>query len=430
MPAKYEQQTSKSKEFHYRARKVLPAGVSYFIRFFEPYPFYVNWAQGSKLKDVDGNEYTDFWMGHYTHILGHSPQNVIAAVSEQIQHGTHYGVSHELEVMLAEKIVTMVPCADMVRFCNSGTESSMYAVRLARSFTGKNGIVKFEGGWHGGYDPLHKAVKPPFEMSASSGLVDEALKDTIIVPYNDLNGVIRKTDDHEIAAILIEPVLGAGGCIPANREFLKGLREFCDDRQILLIFDEIITGFRLAPGGGQEYYGVIPDIAIFGKILGGGFPIGAVTGKREIMERMDPMLFERPSFSFQGGTFTGNPTSLVAGLEVLKSLEDGQIIHDLNRRGERLRKDLQEVFSSSTIDVNVTNAGSLFCTHFTAEPVNDVHAVFRADRRRLLDYHLKLIEKGIFFLPTHSGALSTVHSEEELQHLLVESEKYVKSLKS
>jgi glutamate-1-semialdehyde 2,1-aminomutase len=428
VPTKYEQQTSKSKKLHLRARNVLPAGVSYFIRYFEPYPFYVNWAQGSQLKDVDGNEYTDFWIGHFTHILGHSPPNVIAAVSKQIQHGTHYGVSHELEVMLAEKIVKMVPCADMVRFCNSGTESSMYAVRLARSFTGKNGIVKFEGGWHGGYDALHKAVKPPFDVSASSGLVDEALKDTIIAPFNDLNGMIRRIKDHEIAAILIEPVLGAGGCIPAKREFLKGLREFCDDRNVLLIFDEIITGFRLAPGGGQEYYGVIPDMAIFGKILGGGFPIGAVTGKREIMDRMNPTLFERPGFSFQGGTFTGNPTSLVAGLEVLKSLEDGQIIHRLNHRGEKLRTDLQEVFSSSTVDVNVTNAGSLFCTHFTDEAVNDVHAVFRADRRRLLDYHLKLIEKGIFFLPTHSGALCAAHSEEELQQLLVESEKYVKSL--
>ena len=428
MPTKYEQQTSKSKKLYLRARNVLPAGVSYFIRYFEPYPFYVNWAQGSQLKDVDGNDYTDFWIGHFTHILGHSPSNVIAAVSKQIQHGTHYGVSHELEVMLAEKIVKMVPCADMVRFCNSGTESSMYAVRLARSFTGKNGIVKFEGGWHGGYDALHKAVKPPFDMSASSGLVDEALKDTIIAPFNDLNGMIRRIKDHEIAAILIEPVLGAGGCIPANREFLKSLREFCDDRNVLLIFDEIITGFRLAPGGGQEYYNVIPDIAIFGKILGGGFPIGAITGKREIMDRMNPILFERPDFSFQGGTFTGNPTSLVAGLEVLKSLEDGQIIHRLNHRGEKLCNDLQEVFSSSTIDVNVTNAGSMFCTHFTDEAVNDVHAAFRADRRRLLDYHLKLIEKGIFFLPTHSGALCAAHSEEELQQLLVESEKYVKSL--
>lgn len=430
MPAKYIQQTSKSKELYLRAKKVLPAGVSYFIRYFEPYPFYVNWAKGSKLKDVDGNNYTDFWMGHYTHILGHSPQKIVKAVCAQIHHGTHYGVSHELEVALAEKVVKMVPCADMVRFCNSGTEASMYTVRLARTFSEKSKIVKFEGGWHGGYDALHLAVKPPFEIPASNGLSDKLLKDTIIAPFNDLEGAKRKMEGEEIAAVLIEPVLGAGGCIPAEPEFLKGLREFCDDKSILLIFDEIITGFRLAPGGGQEYYGVIPDVAIFGKVMGGGFPIGAIAGRREIMERMDPMIFERPKSSFQGGTFTGNPITLVAGLEVLKILEDGRIIHRLNQRGGKLQEDLQEIFSSSEVKARVNHAGSLFCTHFIDEEVRNVHIVYRADRRKLLDFHLKLIENGIFFLPTHSGALSTAHSEEEIQELLTESEKFVRSLKT
>ncbi|MCD6431817.1 aspartate aminotransferase family protein [Candidatus Bathyarchaeota archaeon] len=422
----YVSKTSKSKALYERAKKVLPAGVSYAIRYFEPYPFYTARAEGSKLFDVDGNEYVDFWLGHTALILGHSPPAVVEAVRKQLERGTHFGTSHELEVKLAEKIVKMVPSAEMVRFTNSGTEANMYATRLARAYTGKNKIAKFEGGWHGGYDALHKGVRYPFDIPESAGLTEGALRDTIVLPFNDLEGVEEKLKNERVASIVIEPVLGAGGGIPAEREFLKGLREFCDENDILLIFDEVITGFRLAPGGGQEYYNVIPDITVFGKILGGGFPIGAFCGRRDIMERINNLIYERPHYSFHGGTFAANPMSMTAGLATLEILEDGTLINRLNTLGEKIREKLREIFEAKGVDVQVTGAGSLFQTHFTRETVKDARAAFNADRKKLVDYHLSLISNGVFFLPTHVGALSTAHSESDIEKLFSETENYVK----
>ena len=225
---------------------------------------------------------------------------------------------------------------------------------------------------------------------------------------------------------MIEPVLGAGGGIPAEKEFLKGLRELCNERGILLIFDEVITGFRLAPGGGQQYYGVTPDITVFGKILGGGFPIGAFCGRREIMERIDTLVYRRPYYSFHGGTFAANPISMTAGLATLKVLEDGQLINKLNNVGGKIRENLKEIFEANEMKVQVTGAGSLFNTHFTKEEVKDTRAASKADKKKQVDYHLNLIANGVFLLPTHTGALSTVHSETDIKKLLLETEKYAK----
>ena len=424
MLKEYVSKTSKSKALYERAKKVLPAGVSYGIRYFEPYPFYTAKANGSKLYDVDGNEYIDFWLGHTALILGHSPPAVVNAVKRQIENGTHYGTSHELEIELAEQIVKMVSGAEMVRFTNSGTEANMYATHLARAYSGRSKVAKFEGGWHGGYDALHVGVHYPFNIPESAGLTAGALQDTILLPFNDLEGVKEKLKDEKVASIVIEPVLGAGGGIPVEKEFLKGLRDFCDEKEILLIFDEVITGFRLAPGGAQQYYGVAPDITVFGKILGGGFPIGAFCGCRKIMERLDSLLHKRPHYSFHGGTFAANPITMTAGLVTLKILEDGQLISKLNMIGDKIREQLREIFEGNGVDVQVTGAGSIFNTHFTKEKVRDANATFRADRKRLVDYNLKLIENGVFFLPTHTGALSTAHSKADLEKLLSETEKY------
>ena len=429
MVESYISKTSKSKILYERAKKVLPAGVSYAIRYFEPYPFYTARAKGSKLFDVDGNEYVDFWLGHTALILGHCPPVVVDAVKKQLERGTHFGTSHELEVELAEQVVKMVPSADMIRFTNSGTEANMYATRLARAYTGRNKIAKFEGGWHGGYDALHKGVRYPFNVRESAGLTDGVLKDTILLPFNDLEGVKKRLENENVASIIIEPVLGAGGGIPAEKEFLKGLREFCNENDILLIFDEVITGFRLAPGGGQQYYNVTPDITVFGKILGGGFPIGAFCGKKEIMERVDNLIYKRPYYSFHGGTFSANPISMTAGLATLKTLEDGKLINDLNNVGEKVREQLRDIFEKENVNVQVTGAGSLFNVHFTKEEVKDAAAAFKADRKKLIDYHLNLIANGVFFLPTHNGALSTAHSEEDLERLFRETENYAKKVK-
>jgi glutamate-1-semialdehyde 2,1-aminomutase len=422
----YTSKTSKSKTLHERAKKVLPGGVSYGIRFFEPYPFYTVRARGSKLYDVDGNTYIDFWLGHTALILGHSPKTIVEAVRKQLENGTHYGTAHELEIALAEQVTRMVPNAQMVRFTNSGTEANMYATRLARAYTGRWKIAKFEGGWHGGYDALHTGVKYPFDMPESAGLTEGALQDTILLPFNDIEGVKEKLKGEDVACIFVEPILGAGGGIPAKKDFLKGLREFCDEKGILLIFDEVITGFRLAPGGAQQYYGVKCDIAVFGKILGGGFAVGAFCGPKEMMERVDSRLFERPRFSFHGGTFTANPITMTAGIETLKILADGRQIDKLNRLGDKVRRRLREIFEAEGIEVQVVGASSLFNTHFTKDKVRDAHDVFKADRKKLIDYDLRLIEKGIFFLPAHTGALSTAHSEEDIEKLLSETQEYAK----
>jgi glutamate-1-semialdehyde 2,1-aminomutase len=321
----------------------------------------------------------------------------------------------------------MVPSAEMVRFTNSGTEAFMYAVRLARTYTKRRKIAKFEGGWHGGYDALHVAVKPPLDIPESSGLTEGTLKDTAVLPFNDINGVEKIMKKEEFAAVIIEPLLGAGGCIPAEKEFLKALRELCSENGALLIFDEVITGFRLAPGGAQQFYGVLPDITVLGKILGGGFPVGAITGSREIMEFMDPLIHERPKFSFHGGTFCANPVTMTAGLATLKTLENGKIIDELNRRGYKLRECLAEIFERKEFDVRVVGLGSLFHIHFTKYEIKDVHTVFNADREKLAEYHLHLTTNGVFFLPMKMGALSNAHSKADIEKLLKETENFAKT---
>ncbi|MGB9741286.1 MAG: aspartate aminotransferase family protein [Candidatus Bathyarchaeia archaeon] len=426
----YVSKTSRSKALYERAKKVLPAGVSYGIRFFEPYPFYTAKAKGSKLYDVDGNEYIDFWLGHTALILGHSPKPIVDAVKKQLENGTHYGTCHELEISLAEQVVKMVPNVDMIRFTNSGTEANMYAMRLARAYTKKRKIAKFEGGWHGGYDALHVSVKYPFNIPESAGLTSGAIQDTIVLPFNNLEGVRRKLKNEEdVAAVIIEPILGAGGGVPAEKEFLKGLRELCDEKGILLVFDEVITGFRLAPGGAQQYFDVNSDITVFGKILGGGFPVGAFCGRREIMEKLDTTIYERPNYAFHGGTFTANPITATAGLTTLKILEDGKLIGELNTLGDRIREELKAIFEKNGVNVQVTGKSSLFNVHFTKEEIMDANAVFRADRKKLVDYNLYLIANGIFFLPGHNGALSTAHSESDVEKLFLETEEYAKKQK-
>ena len=423
---RYVSKTPKSQQLYQKAEKVLPAGVSYFLRYIEPYPFYTAKAKGSKLTDVDGNEYIDFWLGHTALILGHSPPEVMKEVRMQIEKGTHYGTAHELEIALAEQIAKMVPSAEMVRFTNSGTEANMYTTRLARTYTNRDKIAKFEGGWHGGYDALDVAIKPPLDVLESGGLTSGTLGDTIVLPFNNIEETRKRIKNERLAAIIIEPVQGAGGCIPAEREFLKELRELCTENGTLLIFDEVITGFRLAPGGAQQHYGVLPDITVMGKILGGGFPVGAFTGRKEIMDHMNPILYERPKFSFHGGTFCANPVTMTAGLATLKLLQDGQLLNELNKRGSKLQQELADIFERNRVDVQVTGVGSLFHTHFTHGKVRDVNDVFRADRAKLSNYHMHLIMNGVFLLPKRTGALSTAHSENDIEKLLTEAEIFAK----
>lgn len=436
MPESKEYNTAKSWELYQRAKEVLPQGVNYGIHYFDPYPFYVKYAYGCKLIDVDENKYDDYWMAHNVLILGHIPPEVVKAVKKQLDMGMLYGVSNELEIQLAEQVVKMVPSAKMVRFTNSGTEANMYATRLARTCTDRKKIAKFEGGWHGGYDSLHKSVKHLYQDSGSyplesGGILPEVLENTLVLPFNDIEGTrnILKQHKNQIAGIFIEPVLGAGGAIPAEKDFLQELREICSDEGILLIFDEVITGFRLAPGGAQQFYGVYPNITTMGKILGGGYAVGGFAASKEIMEHINSSKYDGKKYSFHGGTHTANPITTTAGLETLKILEDGKVINELNKMGECTREKLREIFERRKVDVQVTGISSLFQTHFTKYPVKNARDVAeKTDKKRLISLHDYLRSRGIFFFPGRRGVLSTAHGDEELERLFEETDSYLKSL--
>ena len=425
----FVRRTTKSRELYARAQRVLPAGVSYRIRMFEPYPFYVQSAHGSKIVDIDGNSYTDYWCTHFSMILGHSHPRVEKALEEQLEEGWNFGLEHELEVRYAELIKSLVPSAEMVRFSNSGTEANMYATRLARTSTKRSLIGKFEGGWHGGYDALHCAVKPPFEIPSSGGLAQGALSDTVVLPYNDIEGTRRIIGKRKLASIVVEPVLGVGGMIPAEREFLKGLRELCDEAGTLLVFDEVITGFRLGLHGGQGYFNVRPDLTVLGKIIGGGLPIGAVTGRSDIMEHMDHAKYSGEDYCFQGGTGAANVLTLVAGEATIRTLEDEPVYEKIDRLGQSLRTRLSETFIRSVFGAQVAGVGSLFGIHFTKEKrIRDTRHLSGQYKEHAKQMFSHLLKNGILLLSPDlpHGAISYSHSENEIETLVSAIQDYVK----
>lgn len=411
----YESRTGKSAKLFKRAKNVMPGGVNHNIRAFKPYPFCTVSANGNVLIDADGNRYVDYWNGHGALILGHNYPSVVQAVKTQVEKSSQYGTLNENEILLAEKIVKMLPSAEMVRFTNSGTEAVMYALRLARAYTGRVKIGKFAGGWHGGFNDVHIGTKPPLNKLPSAGLPRNELKNTVLLPYNDLNGVRRKIRGERLACMIIEPMLGMG-CVPASKDFLHGLKGLCGKIGSLLIFDEVITGFRLARGGAQEYFGIEPDITTIGKIIGGGYPVGAIAGPSEIMERMDASKYPPSELAYQGGTFCGNPVTMAAGLATLRILDDKAVYDHINGLGARARKGISEVFEGK--DVNVTGLGSTFYVHFKRGEVKNIEDVFSGDMETLWKYGLFLINHGIFGLPTHFHNISYVHTGEDITKLI------------
>jgi len=430
---RYPDRTQRSRIFFEKAKKVLPGGVSYSIRFFEPYPFYVAKAKGQKIWDIDGNAYTDYWTGHGALLMGHGYPPVIEAVKKQLEEYVHVGFPHEWEVRLAEQVSRMVESVELMRFTNSGTEAAMYACRLARAYTRRKFIGKFEGGWHGGYDCLHIGVSPPYEVPGSLGILQGSLEYTILLPYNDLEGIRRRVRGSDLAAIIVEPVLGAGGAIPADLSFLKGLREICDELGAVLIFDEVITGFRLSPGGAQKLYHVRPDLTIFGKILGGGeLPAGGFGGRREIMELLDQIKYPRPhERAFQGGTFAANPITTRAGYTLLKDLEEHpQIYQKINDLGERTRRGLEEVFTRYGLAAQVTGIGSMIGVHFTPEKPRDARMAQRGKNLRMAKrFFTHLLNSGIIYLTPETPHLfiSASHVEEDVEKLIQAVEDFARS---
>jgi len=427
----YPRRTRMSRRLYDKAKRIFPGGVNHNARFYEPYPLFVRKAKGRHIWDEDGNRYTDYWMGHMALILGHSPDVVVDAVRGQTGKGTLYGMGSAASVDLGEAVVKAVPCAEMLRFCNTGAEATMYLVRRARGYTRKRTIIKMAGGWHGYNTELNKGVHRPFDASESSGILPEEQAHVVNVRFNDIGAAEQAVQSAagDVAAIFLEPVLGAAGCIPAEKEYLKALRELTERRGILLAYDEVITGFRLAYGGAQEYYGVIPDIATFGKVAGGGFPLGLVCGRKEILALADPT--RRDSFvSIGGGTFSENPMTMCAGLATLAYLmsHSGTIYPALARQGERVRTEVDRAFAESGVETHTTGAGSLFLTHFGRNPSNAEEAS-RGDPSLAHEYALALMLEGVFILPGHPGGVSTCHTEKDIDWLVSRSAKFGRTIR-
>jgi glutamate-1-semialdehyde 2,1-aminomutase len=434
----YQQKTPLSENLFKRASEVMPGGISHNIHYFPPYPFFVKEAMGSKIRDVDGNEYVDLWMGHYTHILGHQSEIVVEAIERQLKEGIHWGILFKKQVEWAELVRELIPCAEMVRFCCSGTEATMYAVRLARAFTGKNTILKIAGGWHGANSDLSFGIKMPYEKEESLGLLPELQQYTKVIPFNDpLKSleVIQKNKE-DLAGIILEPVIGEGGFIPATTEYLKMLRSETERWGALLIFDEVISGFRVALGGAQERFGIIPDLTTLGKIMGGGLPVGALVGKREILEKTSP---EKKGNKWEriligGGTFSSHPLTMAAGFAMLHYLKDhsDEVYPLLETKGEKIRKGVQEAIHHEGLNAIVTGIGSLFQTHFPFQKgviLDSPHSIhkFTDIEKREVEFRIRMLTKGVYMMHG-GGGLSIVHSDEDIEKIIGAAKEVAKEM--
>lgn len=428
----YVKRTPTSRTMFERARKVEPAGVSYKIRFFEPYPFFVRESEGARITDLDGNVFTDYWSTHFAMILGHRHPIVLEAIKNQAENGWHHGLSHELEITHAEAITKHTPSAEMVRYASSGSEAMLFATRLARTFTKRPKVAKFEGAWHGAYDPFHMALKPPFDTPATGGLTMGSQQDTIALPYNDMNGFLDNAKHESLACVILEPVLGASGMIPAEREFLKGLRNFCDETGALLIFDEVVTGFRLGLGGAQSYFGVKPDLTVLGKIIGGGLPIGAICGREDVMSHFDHTKYSGLDYAHHGGTFSGNALTLAAGLATIDVLEHSPVYEHIDRLGAHTRERLNSIFEAAEFPAQTIGLGSLFGIHTSLKkPLKDAKSYALCDHNQSKNMFRFLLDNDIFMLTPEMlhGCISYAHTESDIAHLASTVQGYVNRTK-
>jgi len=435
----YRLKTPRSENLFKRAKEVMPGGISHNIHFFPPYPFFVEKTKGSKIWDVDGNEYIDFWMGNYTHILGHRPRVVVQAIEKQLEQGIHWGALYRKQIEWAELIRELVPSAEMVRFCCSGTEATMYAIRLARGYTGKKTILKAAGGWHGANSDLSLGIKMPYEREESLGLLPELQEYTKVIPFNDLSGSIEviHQNKEDLAGIIVEPVIGEGGFTPAAKEYLQMLRSETRTLEALLIFDEVISCFRVALGGAQERFNVVPDLTTLGKITGGGLPVGALVGRREIMEASSP---EKKGNKWErvligGGTFSAHPLTAVAGLAILRYLRAHRktIYPLLESKGEKVRKRLQEALDREGLNAAVTGIGSLFQTHFPFEKgvtLNSPQSIHRLTdlEKREVEFRVRMLAKGVHVMHG-GGCLSIAHSDEDIEKFIKDARNVAREMK-
>jgi len=430
-----EKEHSRSQRAFERARRVLVGGVNSPVRAFAAVggmPIIVDRAQGSQVWDVDGNAYTDFVCSWGALILGHAHQEIAAALAQQAARGTSYGMTTELEIELAEMLQKALPSMERVRFVSSGTEATMSAVRLARAATGRDFIVKFEGGYHGHGDSfLTKAGSglATLGIAASPGVPKALAELTLDAPYNDLAAVQRLFEKHRtaIAAVIVEPVAANMGVIPPAEGFLTGLRELTRRHGALLLFDEVITGFRLCYGGAQNLFGVDPDLTTLGKIIGGGLPVAAYGGRRDLMEQIAPL-----GPVYQAGTLSGNPLAMRAGIETLKRLKPVGFYDALDRKANFLADAMRQALSETGVIGHVARAGSLLTLFFTAGPVENYAAAKTSDTRRFAAFFQEMLRRRILLAPSQFEALfvSAAHSDADIERTAIACRESLAAIRS
>jgi len=405
----------KSKSLYSEALNLMPGGVSSPVRAVKPHPFYTAFGKGSKIADVDGNEYIDYCMGYGPLILGHAHPVVKQAIQEQLENGWLYGTPIELEVKYGTLITKLFPGIEMFRFVNTGSEATMAALRVARGFTGKNKIIKVEGSFHGAHDAvLVKAGSgaTTHGIPNSAGIPTDFVKHTLQAPYNDIEvlaDIIEKNRD-DLAALILEPVMGNASLILPEKDYLKEVRRITEENDVLLIFDEVITGFRVSLGGAQEYYGIRPDLTTLGKIAGGGLPIGIFGGRKEIMENVAPS-----GAVYQAGTFSGNPLSLTAGYTTVKFLMENGYGY-INSITKELADGIRDQIADSNLDYEVGSIASMFCIYLGKTPRN-YSDILKLDGKRFIEFFWKLLEEGIFFPPSQYETcfVSFAHTREDVE---------------
>ncbi|TYK06868.1 glutamate-1-semialdehyde 2,1-aminomutase 2 [Cucumis melo var. makuwa] len=423
----------KSEEAFNAAKELMPGGVNSPVRAFKSVggqPIIIDSVKGSHMRDIDGNEYVDYVGSWGPAIIGHADDEVLAALAETMKKGTSFGAPCLLENVLAEMVISAVPSIEMVRFVNSGTEACMGVLRLARAFTGKEKLIKFEGCYHGHADPfLVKAGSgvATLGLPDSPGVPKAATSETLTAPFNDLSAVesIFNANKGEIAAIILEPVVGNSGFIPPKPDFLNAIRKLTKENDALLIFDEVMTGFRLSYGGAQEYFGITPDLTTLGKIIGGGLPVGAYGGRREIMEMVAPA-----GPMYQAGTLSGNPLAMTAGIHTLKRLKEPGTYEYLDKITSELVEGLVAAGKKAGHAISGGYINGMFGFFFTDGPVHNFEDAKKSDTAKFGRFYSAMLEQGVYFAPSQfeAGFTSLAHTSEDIQHTIAAAEKVFKQI--
>ncbi|MBS7626846.1 aspartate aminotransferase family protein [Candidatus Bathyarchaeota archaeon] len=423
---------SRTRELFERASRVVPGGIHSNIRYMQPFPYIFERGRGARLFDVDGEEYIDCVVNYGALILGHGDRRVTEAAKQQLESGLTCGVESELSIKLAERLNSIIPCAEMVKFSLSGTEAVAHALNIVRGYTGRDKIIKIEGGYNGWSDTVIVNVHPdpskagpassPNKIYETKGVPENAKENTIVIPFNDgevAEKAIRDNKD-KVAALIVEPVVFNSGAIMPKEGYLQHLREATEKNDVLLIFDEVITGFRLAPGGGQEYFDVTPDLATFAKAMANGFPISAVAGRRDIMKVSAP-----GGGVMYGGVYNGSQVCVAAALATLDAIEDGEVQRRLNESTQYLSKRFAEIVEDRGVEAQLLGLGGQFCVYFTDEDIVDYRSAAKSDRAKSQRFHRNLLDRGIY---TYDGYLfhngiCAAHTMQDLDYILQQMSK-------